>query len=369
MSENLNYSPATLMKLFGKKLSGGMAQAQQIASQGAEAIGNFIYGNRMGNSAPDDGFKYRGRGIIQLTGKDNYARYGKMLGLDLVGNPDLAADPKVAAQIAVAYWKTKVPQAAAQAGDVKTVTQAINGGQNGASSREQNFQKYLQQAKSGQLVPSGAPTDAKQAQAEQAKNAAGGGGTGVTASTPSKNASVLASTLPTGGPNATVDKATAPAGAAPTASSMGAPMKVAGSAVAQNVVDSAAPAQASSWGNTPSAAPSTDTSAYGFSQASFKSTVPQTRGILAVQQAQHEEKMSAMAGHADIAQKSLDVQSETRDLIKQVLQVVQDKQKKDQSGPDTTAGGGAQAARQPNSSLRGTVQQMPRAPVSMTNSV
>jgi predicted chitinase len=367
MSENLNYSPATLMKLFGKKLSGGMAQAQQIASQGAEAIGNFIYGNRMGNTAPDDGFKYRGRGIIQLTGKDNYAKYGKMLGLDLVNNPDLASDPKVAAQIAVAYWKTRVPQAAAQAGDVKAVTQAINGGQNGASSREQNFQKYLQQAKAGQLVPSGASSDTKQAQAEQAKNASGAGGTGVTAATPSKNASVLANTLPTGGPNPVVDKATAPAGA-PSASSLGAPTKMAGNAVAQNVVDSAAPAQASGWGNTQSA-PTPEASPYGFSQASMKSTAPQTRGILAVQQAQHEERMNVMQGHADIAQKSLDVQTETRDLIKQVLAVVQDKQKNDQSGPDNTAGGGANAPRQPNSSLRGTVQQMPRAPVSMTNSV
>lgn len=366
LSENLSYSAATLMKLFGKKLSGGMAQAQQIASQGAQAVANFIYGNRMGNSAPDDGFKYRGRGIIQLTGKDNYAKYGKMLGLDLVGNPDLAADPKIAAQIAVAYWKTRVPQAAAQAGDVKAVTHAINGGENGLGSRQQNFQKYMQEAKAGQLVPSGTSSDEKKQQSQQAQ---GNSGTGVGASTPSKNASVLASTLPTGGPNDTVAKATAPAGGAPATSSMGAPTKVASSPAAQSVVDSAAPAPAASWGAPPSAAPSSDASPYGFSQASMKSTAPQTRGILAVQQAQHEEKMSVMAGHADIAQKQLDVQTETRDLIKQVLQVVQDKQKSNQSGPDTTAGGGVAASRQPNSSLRGTVQPMPRAPVSMTNSV
>lgn len=67
-----------------------------------EAFFNKVYGGRLGNAA-DEGYKYRGRGYFQLTGKENYARYGKMLGIDLVGNPDLANDPQIAAQIAVAY--------------------------------------------------------------------------------------------------------------------------------------------------------------------------------------------------------------------------------------------------------------------------
>ena len=101
-SENLNYSAERLLKTFPKHIK-SMEEAQQLVAQGPEAIGNKIYGGRMGNAA-DEGFKYRGRGLIQLTGKDNYAKYSKLLGIDLVKNPDLANDPKIAKDIAVAYF-------------------------------------------------------------------------------------------------------------------------------------------------------------------------------------------------------------------------------------------------------------------------
>ena len=114
-SENLNYSPQTLMRLFGPNNAGGnkvrvrsLEEAKQIVAQGPEAIGNLIYGGRMGN-ASDEGYKYRGRGLVQLTGKDNYARYGKKIGLgdELVKNPDLANDPQIAAKLAAAYYADK----------------------------------------------------------------------------------------------------------------------------------------------------------------------------------------------------------------------------------------------------------------------
>jgi predicted chitinase len=101
-SENLNYSAEQLLKTFPHRIK-NMEEAQQLAQQGPEAIGNKIYGGRMGNAA-DEGFKYRGRGLIQLTGKDNYAKYSKLLGIDLVSNPDLANDPKIAKDIAAAYF-------------------------------------------------------------------------------------------------------------------------------------------------------------------------------------------------------------------------------------------------------------------------
>lgn len=107
-SENLNYSASTLMRLFGpgsgnKVRVRSMEEAQAIVDQGPEAVGNLIYGGRMGN-AGDEGYKYRGRGLVQLTGKDNYADMSKKLGLDLVNNPELANDPAIAAKIQAQYY-------------------------------------------------------------------------------------------------------------------------------------------------------------------------------------------------------------------------------------------------------------------------
>ena len=75
-SESLRYSPERLYSMFPKYFK-DVDEARKIAAQGEQAIGDRIYGGRMGN-APDEGYKYRGRGLIQLTGKDNYTKYGKM---------------------------------------------------------------------------------------------------------------------------------------------------------------------------------------------------------------------------------------------------------------------------------------------------
>ena len=113
-SENLaGYSAQTLFRFYGAGNRNGnkvrfntIEEAQALKAQGPEAVGNLLYGGRLGN-APNEGFKYRGRGLIQLTGKFNYREYSKKVGVDLINNPDLANDPAIASRIAVQYFLTK----------------------------------------------------------------------------------------------------------------------------------------------------------------------------------------------------------------------------------------------------------------------
>jgi len=89
----------------------------------------------LGNSMPGDGARYKGRGLIQLTGRANYQRYGELLQLDLVGNPELAADPATSLVIACEYWTLKGLNALADKDDIETITRRINGGLNGLADR------------------------------------------------------------------------------------------------------------------------------------------------------------------------------------------------------------------------------------------
>jgi len=89
----------------------------------------------LGNTQPGDGVRYKGRGLIQLTGRANYGAYGKILGLDLVGQPDLAADPPTSLVVACEYWKQKGLNAFADQDDIETITRRINGGLNGIDDR------------------------------------------------------------------------------------------------------------------------------------------------------------------------------------------------------------------------------------------
>jgi hypothetical protein len=82
----------------------------------------------LGNTEPGDGLKYRGRGFIQITGRANYARYGQMLGIDLEGNPDLALQPSVAADILAVYFRDRHVDTAAINGNWKTTRRLVNGG-------------------------------------------------------------------------------------------------------------------------------------------------------------------------------------------------------------------------------------------------
>jgi predicted chitinase len=90
---------------------------------------------RLGNTEPGDGKRFKGRGPIQITGRANYKRYGDLLGVDLIRNPDLAATPSIAFQIAATYWTTNRLNELADAGDFTTITRRINGGLNGLQDR------------------------------------------------------------------------------------------------------------------------------------------------------------------------------------------------------------------------------------------
>ncbi len=95
------------------------------------------YENRLdlGNTEPDDGPRYKGRGLLQLTGRANYRRIGHILGLPLEDKPDIAADPVVSLKIACEYWKNRNLNAAADQDDLVTVTRKVNGGLNGLEDR------------------------------------------------------------------------------------------------------------------------------------------------------------------------------------------------------------------------------------------
>jgi putative chitinase len=131
--ENLNYSAGRLMEIWP-----GRFPTLEIAKQYAhnpEKLANFVYGKRMGNVNPGDGYRYRGRGYIQLTGRETYREVGEIAGLDLEGNPELAAKPENAVRIACAYWTWKKLNKTCDAGDFTGLTQKINGGTNGLNDR------------------------------------------------------------------------------------------------------------------------------------------------------------------------------------------------------------------------------------------
>jgi predicted chitinase len=104
-------------------------------------------GKILGNTLPGDGARFKGRGIIQLTGRYNYGKYGKMVGQDLVNDPALAAEPDIAVEVACAYWKSKGlnPLADQGLGKYREITRRINGGYNGYADRLRKYRKLLRE--------------------------------------------------------------------------------------------------------------------------------------------------------------------------------------------------------------------------------
>ena len=128
MEENLNYKdPARLDGIFSAVH--GSEDARALIRRGPEAIANRVYANRIGNGdeASGDGWRYRGSGYKQLTGRSNYREIGGIVSLDLEGNPELAREPKAAATVAFAFWDARQCSLLADAGDVEGVTEKING--------------------------------------------------------------------------------------------------------------------------------------------------------------------------------------------------------------------------------------------------
>ena len=97
----------------------------------------------LGNTKPGDGYRYRGRGYMHLTGRSNYRIFGKKVSQPLEDQPDLAADPKIAAEVAVSYWKSRVQGRVTDFSNVRLVTKPINKGLKGIDDRIRRFKEYM----------------------------------------------------------------------------------------------------------------------------------------------------------------------------------------------------------------------------------
>lgn len=143
LEENLNYKAATLMRLWPKRFP-TLEKANEYSGN-PRKIANFVYSSRMGNRDENsgDGFRFRGRGIIQLTGHSGYFHCGKALGVDFVANPDLVGTPKYAALSGGWFWSTHSLNSPADALDYNKVTKIINGGLIGLEDRKNHVQQAL----------------------------------------------------------------------------------------------------------------------------------------------------------------------------------------------------------------------------------
>jgi putative chitinase len=145
IQENLNYSADGLKKIFPKYFPGNLAEGY---ARNPEKIASKVYGGRMGNGdeTTKEGFKFRGRGYIQLTGKDNYTRFGKFIGEDTVANPDLVATKYPLASAAFFFDSNKLWEICDRGADdatVTAVTKRVNGGTIGLTDRIKHFKEYF----------------------------------------------------------------------------------------------------------------------------------------------------------------------------------------------------------------------------------
>ena len=131
--EGLSYSASRLTEIWPSRFP--TLEVAKKYERNPEKLANFVYGGRMGNVNPGDGYKFRGRGYIQLTGRETYREIGKIAGLDLESDPDLAAKPENAVRIACAFWTWKKINPTCDTGDFTAVTKKINGGTNGLTDR------------------------------------------------------------------------------------------------------------------------------------------------------------------------------------------------------------------------------------------
>jgi len=141
LKENLNYSARALMNTWPSRFPDADV-AEKYARQ-PEMIANKVYGGRMGNTEDGDGAKFIGRGLIQLTGKDNYKAFGEAIGEDLVANPQLVEEPRYAALSAGWFWNKRGLNALADAMDIETLTKRINGGNIGINDRKAKISMVL----------------------------------------------------------------------------------------------------------------------------------------------------------------------------------------------------------------------------------
>lgn len=146
LKENLNYKPASLRKLFPKYFPNDQI-AQQYCSKPnkQEAIANRIYADRMGNGSESsgDGYRFCGRGLIQLTGRSNYQSFADSLEMKIEDVPEYLATFEGAAQSACWFWETNNLNKFADASDILGLTKRINGGTIGLEDRKKHYEHAL----------------------------------------------------------------------------------------------------------------------------------------------------------------------------------------------------------------------------------
>jgi putative chitinase len=156
LQENLNYSADGMAGIWPKRFAVMGPDGKPVKKDGKnqpnkfalalhrkpEMIANVVYSNRMGNGSIEsgEGWKYRGRGLKQLTGKSNHTECGNELGVDLVANPDLLLEPTYAARSAAWFWQKNKCNTFADVGDIEGLTKRINGGLIGIADRKARYQ-------------------------------------------------------------------------------------------------------------------------------------------------------------------------------------------------------------------------------------
>lgn len=152
LKENLNYSADGLNKIFPKYFKNAGRDASEYA-RNPEKIANVVYANRMGNgdTASGDGYKYRGRGAIQLTGKENYTSFAQSIGMSLAESVDYTETLQGAIESACWYWKSKKLNVTCDDDDIVSMTKKINGGTIGLEDRKKHYNKNKSILSSGEV--------------------------------------------------------------------------------------------------------------------------------------------------------------------------------------------------------------------------
>jgi putative chitinase len=148
LEENLNYREETLLKVFGRYFGPGKRNAAEYAKN-PEKIANYVYmdefrSSKMGNVKEGDGWKFRGRGLKQLTGRENYTNFGKSVNMTAEQAADYVATEKGAIESACWFWNAKKLNAIADTGDVVKMTKIINGGDIGLADRQSRYKKAME---------------------------------------------------------------------------------------------------------------------------------------------------------------------------------------------------------------------------------
>lgn len=143
LEENLNYSEQALLRVFPKYFRD---RDPSSYARKPEAIANIVYANRMGNRSEKtgDGWAFRGRGVIQLTGANNYTAFSKYIGKSIQDTTKYLGTKQGALESACWFWETNGINEAADTGDVKRVTKIINGGYNGLEDRQKHYNHAMQ---------------------------------------------------------------------------------------------------------------------------------------------------------------------------------------------------------------------------------